>query len=88
MFQGGVSVSRLPLVIVDWLTAESQRFQKARVANFPTSLSLDFLIILSQRFQKARVANFPTSLSFYSCVIMGREYSVQSGCTVLYWACL
>jgi len=39
MFQGGVSVSRRPLVVVVWLTAGPQRFQKARVANFPTSLS-------------------------------------------------
>jgi len=64
MFQGGVSVYSRPLVIVDWLTAASQRFQKARVASFPTYLS------------------------FYSCITMGRESSVQSGCTVLYWACL
>jgi len=48
----------------------------------------DFLIILSQRFQKARVANFSTSLWFYSFATKGRESSVQSGCTVLYWACV
>jgi len=47
MFQGGVSVSRRPLVVVVWLTAASQRFQKARFANIPTSLS--FYICVTMR---------------------------------------
>jgi len=40
MFQGGVSVSSNKCPLVVWLTTASQRFHKARVANFPTSLPL------------------------------------------------
>jgi len=36
-FQGGVSVSNNKRPLVVWLAATSQRFQKARVANLPTS---------------------------------------------------
>jgi len=39
-FQGGASVSSNKRQLVVWLTAASQRFQKARVANFPNSLIL------------------------------------------------
>jgi len=38
-FQGGVSVASNKRPLVVWLMAASQRFQKARVANFQTSLS-------------------------------------------------
>ena len=38
-FQGGVSVSSNKRPLVVWLTAASQCFQRAGVANFPTSLS-------------------------------------------------
>jgi len=38
-FSGGLSVSSNKRPHVVWLTATSQRFQNARVANFPTSLS-------------------------------------------------
>jgi len=38
-FHGGVSVSSNKRPLVVWLMAASQRFQKARVANFPTSLT-------------------------------------------------
>jgi len=46
-FQGGVSVSSNKRPLVVWLTAASQRFQKARVSNFPTSLSL-YTVVASQ----------------------------------------
>ena len=46
-FQGGVSVSSNKRPLEIWLTAASQRFQNARVANFPTSLSF-YCIVASQ----------------------------------------
>jgi len=38
MFQGEVSVASNMSPLVVWLTTASQRFQKTRVANFPTFL--------------------------------------------------
>jgi len=48
-FQGGVSVfsNKLPLVV--WLTAASQCFQKAKVTNFPTSLSFYSCVIIAAK---------------------------------------
>jgi len=40
-FQGEVSVSNNKRPLVVWLTVASQRFQKTRIENFPTSLSFD-----------------------------------------------
>jgi len=45
---GGVSVSRRPLAVVVWLTAASQRFQKVRVANFPSFLSFYSCVTMAQ----------------------------------------
>jgi len=60
-FQAGVSVSSNKRPPVVWLTAASQRFQKARVANFPTSLSFHSCVTIG------RESSFHSACSVLYC---------------------